>query len=153
MGLAFYMHYNKYGEDSERWKEVFASLLKRYITIGLLTWQQAKKVFEVDSSGNYYVDSSGIIIVTLDIDTQDDEGLHPLIPPPSDPPLDPAPQSYREIITFDNFVAGVNPPTLISPYSLADVTVVSLTQRVINQKMTIASNKLRTFINTNMYNY
>lgn len=132
VALAFCMHYNASGEDSEKWKIRFHSLVKTLISQHLITFSDVSSVFPLDASGNYFIDSSNnnqiIISGVKDFETG--------------------------IITTSDATgeAILGPfPTLGFP-NLKDLAIVLETERVLKTNMTLVSDKLMSFIDENAHN-
>lgn len=138
VALAFCMHYNASGENSEKWKIRFHGLVKNLISKNLITLEIVSCVFPLDASGNYYVDiSSNKIIISGKVDTDTDKIL------------------YTDV--SGSVILGPFKPTIANPLSkllpgLKDIAIVLETERVLSTNMTLISNKLTDFIDKNMYN-
>lgn len=132
VALAFCMHYNASGEDSEKWKVRFNSLLKTLIEQHLITLSVVSSVFPLDASGNYFIDASNnnqiIISGVRDYET----GIINTSDATNEAILGPFPNSE-----FPN---------------LKDLAIVLETERVLKSNMTLVSNKLMNFIDENAHN-
>jgi hypothetical protein len=133
VAIAFCMHYNASGEDSEKWKIRFHCLVKNLIGQQLITFSDVSSVFPLDASGNYFIDSSNnnqiIISGVKDFETG--------------------------IITTSDATgeAILGPfPTLGFP-NLKDLAIVLETERVLKTNMTLVSDKLMSFIDENAHNH
>ena len=132
IALAFCMHYNASGEDSEKWKIRFHCLVKNLIGQHLITLSVVSSVFPLDPSGNYFIDASLnnqiIISGVKDYDT----GI---------------------INTSDATGEAILGPFPTAGFpNLKDLAIVLETERVLTTNMTLVSNKLMSFIDENIYN-
>jgi hypothetical protein len=135
VGLAFCMHYNAAGENSETWKIRFHGLLKNVISRNLITLDIVDDIFPLDSSGNYFIDASTnkIIISGKVVANQ---------------------LKFSDVSGSDIFIPNkLTPPALalLLP-GLRDLAVVLETERVLTTNMTLISNKVRAFIDKNVFN-
>ena len=141
VGLAFCMHYNASGENSEKWKIRFHGLLKNVISRNLITLDAVDDIFPLDSSGNYFIDAltnkiilSGVVSGGVPDDT-------------------PKFSDVSGSFILGPFVAKVGGPSLaVQLPGLRDLAVVLETELLLTTNMTLISNKLRAFIDKNVFN-
>jgi hypothetical protein len=137
VAIAFCLHYNASGENSEKWKIRFHSLLKYVVSKQLITLNLVDDIFPLDSSGNYFVDvSTNKIIISgvvrdNTLQFSDVSGSFILGP----------------------FVARPGGPSLATQLpGLRDLSVVLETERVLTTNMSLVSQKILAFIDKNVFN-
>jgi hypothetical protein len=137
VAIAFCLHYNASGENSEKWKIRFHSLLKYVVSKQLITLNLVDDIFPLDSSGNYFVDvSTNKIIISGVVQNNtlqfsDVSGSFILGP----------------------FVTRPGGPSLATQLpGLRDLSVVLETERVLTTNMSLVSQKILAFIDKNVFN-
>lgn len=139
VALAFCMHYNASGEDSEKWKIRFHSLVKNLIGQHLITLSEVSSVFPLDPSGNYFIDKSANDQIIISGVQDCGCGLG--------------------TITSDSFISDTTGDAILGPFptsgftNLKDLAIVLETERVLKTNMTLVSNRLMTFIDENVHNH
>jgi len=139
VGLAFCLHYNASGENSEKWKIRFHGLLKHVVSRNLLTLDLVDDIFPLDSSGNYFIDDSTNKIIISGVVSG---GAPDNTPKFSD-------VSGSDIIKSYNGLTSIQLATQLP--GLKDLAIVLETERVLTTNMTRISQKLTAFLDKNVF--